>query len=112
MSVTLRILRLPHGEGLPLPAYQSDHAAGFDLDASYSLTTIVGGANWVRWVSWDHIYYTLRSVLESYSGTVDQTWTITGTADAAVQAQPAGAVTVTVAEPPSGPREWLAGAMA
>ena len=31
MSVTLRILRLPHGEGLPLPAYQSDHAAGFDL---------------------------------------------------------------------------------
>ena len=44
-------------------------------------TTIVGGATWVRWVTWDHIYYTLRSVLESYSGTVDQTWTITGTAD-------------------------------
>ena len=34
MSVTLRILRLPHGEGLPLPAYQSDHAAGFDLVAA------------------------------------------------------------------------------
>ena len=44
-------------------------------------TTIAGGANWVRWVTWDHIYYTLRSVLESYRGTVDQTWTITGTAD-------------------------------
>jgi dUTP pyrophosphatase len=34
MSVTLRILRLPHGEGLPLPAYQSAHAAGFDLIAA------------------------------------------------------------------------------
>jgi dUTP pyrophosphatase len=34
MSVTLRILRLPHGEGLPLPAYQSTHAAGFDLIAA------------------------------------------------------------------------------
>jgi dUTP pyrophosphatase len=34
MSVTLRILALPHGEGLPLPAYQSEHAAGFDLLAA------------------------------------------------------------------------------
>ena len=34
MSVMLRILALPHGEGLPLPAYQSDHAAGFDLLAA------------------------------------------------------------------------------
>ena len=34
MSVTLRIMRLPHGEGLPLPAYQSAHAAGFDLIAA------------------------------------------------------------------------------
>lgn len=34
MSVTLRILVLPHGEGLPLPAYQSAHAAGFDLLAA------------------------------------------------------------------------------
>jgi dUTP pyrophosphatase len=34
MSATLRILRLPHGEGLPLPAYQSAHAAGFDLLAA------------------------------------------------------------------------------
>jgi dUTP pyrophosphatase len=31
---TLRILRLPHGAGLPLPAYQSDHAAGLDLVAA------------------------------------------------------------------------------
>jgi len=34
MSVTLSFLALPHGEGLPLPAYQSDHAAGFDLQAA------------------------------------------------------------------------------
>ena len=35
MSVTLRILRLPHGEGLPLPSYQSKHAAGLDLVARH-----------------------------------------------------------------------------
>ena len=34
MSVALRILRLPHAEGLPLPAYQSADAAGFDLIAA------------------------------------------------------------------------------
>lgn len=34
MSVSLRILRLPHGEGLPLPAYQTGGAAGFDLAAA------------------------------------------------------------------------------
>ncbi|MDP1883560.1 MAG: dUTP diphosphatase, partial [Bradyrhizobium sp.] len=28
------ILQLPHGEGLPLPAYQSTHAAGLDLLAA------------------------------------------------------------------------------
>jgi dUTP pyrophosphatase len=32
-GVTLRIRRLPHGDGLPLPAYQSAHAAGLDLAA-------------------------------------------------------------------------------
>ena len=34
MKPQLRILRLPHGEGLPLPKYQSDDAAGFDLVAA------------------------------------------------------------------------------
>jgi dUTP pyrophosphatase len=34
MSVTVRVKRLPHGEGLPLPTYQSDHAAGLDLVAA------------------------------------------------------------------------------
>jgi dUTP pyrophosphatase len=32
-SVTLRVKRLPHGEGLPLPSYQSTHAAGLDVVA-------------------------------------------------------------------------------
>lgn len=34
MNVELRIMRLPHGDGLPLPAYQSALAAGFDLTAA------------------------------------------------------------------------------
>jgi dUTP pyrophosphatase len=34
MSVTLRVKRLPHGEGLPLPSYQSKEAAGLDVVAA------------------------------------------------------------------------------
>ncbi|MHA1517110.1 MAG: dUTP diphosphatase [Alphaproteobacteria bacterium] len=34
MSAALRVLRLPHGGGLALPAYQSADAAGFDLIAA------------------------------------------------------------------------------
>jgi len=33
MSLTLRVKRLPHGEGLPLPSYQSTQAAGLDVVA-------------------------------------------------------------------------------
>jgi len=33
-DVTVRIVRLAHGAGLPLPAYQSDGAAGLDLLAA------------------------------------------------------------------------------
>jgi dUTP pyrophosphatase len=29
----VRVLRLPHGEGLPLPSYHSEHAAGLDVVA-------------------------------------------------------------------------------
>jgi dUTP pyrophosphatase len=32
--VRIEIKQLPHGEGLPLPAYQSAHAAGLDLLAA------------------------------------------------------------------------------
>jgi dUTP pyrophosphatase len=34
MSVELRIRRLPHGADLPLPAYQTERAAGLDLVAA------------------------------------------------------------------------------
>ena len=34
VSITVRVQRLPHGEGLPLPSYQSVHAAGLDLIAA------------------------------------------------------------------------------
>jgi dUTP pyrophosphatase len=34
MSLTVRVLRLPHGAGLPLPSYQTKHAAGLDLVAA------------------------------------------------------------------------------
>lgn len=33
-SVQVRLVRLPHGDDLPLPSYQSAHAAGFDLHAA------------------------------------------------------------------------------
>ena len=33
-SPQLRVRRLPHGAGLPLPAYQTAHAAGLDLAAA------------------------------------------------------------------------------
>ncbi|MGI3899167.1 MAG: dUTP diphosphatase [Janthinobacterium lividum] len=34
MSVPVRVTRLPHGEGLDLPAYQTEGAAGLDLVAA------------------------------------------------------------------------------
>ncbi len=34
MKVKLRLTRLPHAEGLPLPSYQSELAAGLDLIAA------------------------------------------------------------------------------
>ena len=34
MKIELRLMRLPHAEGLPLPAYQSELAAGLDLIAA------------------------------------------------------------------------------
>ena len=34
MSPTLAVMRLPHAEGLPLPAYETSGAAGMDLRAA------------------------------------------------------------------------------
>ncbi len=33
-TLTVRVKRLPHGDGLPLPSYHSKHAAGLDLVAA------------------------------------------------------------------------------
>jgi dUTP pyrophosphatase len=34
VSTVIAITRLPHAEGLPLPAYETEHAAGMDLRAA------------------------------------------------------------------------------
>lgn len=39
----VKILRLPHGEGLALPAYESEHAAGMDLRAAEDVILPPGG---------------------------------------------------------------------
>ena len=43
-AVSIDIRQLPHGEGLALPAYQSEHAAGLDLQAAVpeDVPTILG----------------------------------------------------------------------
>lgn len=43
--IELKLLRLPHGQGLPLPAYQTAHAAGADVHAALEspLTLAPGG---------------------------------------------------------------------
>lgn len=33
-AIAVEFKRLPHGEGVPLPAYQTEHAAGVDLHAA------------------------------------------------------------------------------
>jgi dUTP pyrophosphatase len=33
-AIQIQLMRLPHGDDLPLPAYQSEHAAGLDLHAA------------------------------------------------------------------------------
>ena len=36
--IEIGLKRLPHGEGLPLPSYATEHAAGMDVVAAESLT--------------------------------------------------------------------------
>jgi dUTP pyrophosphatase len=46
-GIDIRLMRFAHGQGLPLPAYQSEHAAGLDLLAAVSSAgsiTIAPGA--------------------------------------------------------------------
>jgi dUTP pyrophosphatase len=40
--IGIRLKRLPHGDGLPLPAYATAHAAGLDIVAAESLTLAPG----------------------------------------------------------------------
>jgi dUTP pyrophosphatase len=41
-ELNIRLKRLPHGEGLPLPAYASAHAAGMDVVAAESVALAPG----------------------------------------------------------------------
>jgi dUTP pyrophosphatase len=41
-DVDIELLRLPHGQGLPLPSYATTHAAGLDVVAAESLTLVPG----------------------------------------------------------------------
>ena len=47
-GVVVRLLRLPHGEGLPLPTYHSEHAAGLDVVAGVPENAPVGLAPGAR----------------------------------------------------------------
>src|SRR3546814_21172078 len=37
-EIEIRLTRLPHGAGLPLPAYATAHAAGMDLFPAHDVT--------------------------------------------------------------------------
>ena len=41
--IEIKLKRLPIGEGLPLPAYATEHAAGLDVVAAEDLTLEPGG---------------------------------------------------------------------
>jgi dUTP pyrophosphatase len=41
-AINLRFRRLPHGDGLPLPAYATEGAAGLDIVAAETLTLAPG----------------------------------------------------------------------
>jgi len=47
-GVVVCLLRLPHGEGLPLPTYHSEHAAGLDVVAGVPEDAPVGLAPGAR----------------------------------------------------------------
>ena len=40
--IEIELKRLPHGEGLPLPAYATEHAAGMDVVAAEDVTLAPG----------------------------------------------------------------------
>ena len=42
MTISIQLKRLPHGEGLPLPAYATDGAAGMDVVSAEDVTIAPG----------------------------------------------------------------------
>ena len=40
--IEIELKRLPHGQGLPLPSYATEHAAGLDMVAAESITLAPG----------------------------------------------------------------------
>jgi len=46
--IAIRVRRLPHGEGLPLPAYGSEHAVGLDVVSAEEVTLAPGDRHPVR----------------------------------------------------------------
>jgi dUTP pyrophosphatase len=46
--IDIRVKRLPHGEGLPLPSYGSEHAVGLDVVSAEDVTIEPGGRHPVR----------------------------------------------------------------
>jgi dUTP pyrophosphatase len=47
MNVEIKLKRLPHGDGLPLPAPQTDHAAGADVRAAVTDSVTIEPGRWV-----------------------------------------------------------------
>ena len=43
MTISIQLARLPHGEGLPLPAYATPGAAGMDIQSAEDVTIPPGG---------------------------------------------------------------------
>ena len=46
--IEIRVQRLPHGEGLPLPSYSSENAVGLDVVAAEHVTLPPGGRHAVK----------------------------------------------------------------
>jgi dUTP pyrophosphatase len=46
--IDIQVKRLPHGEGIPLPSYGSDHAVGLDVVSAEDVTIEPGGRHPVR----------------------------------------------------------------
>lgn len=47
-EISISVKRLPHGEGLPLPVYGSEHAVGLDVVAAEDITLAPGARHPVK----------------------------------------------------------------